>query len=258
VTGGVGTWNVVSVSGTPGLSTEANLNSVFMLSPTSGWAVGGIAVPGITDGPIIIYWDGTKWTPVAAPTIPGGITATGHTSGVLKSVYFTGPNDGWAAGYPGKLVANVLHWNGFSWNHVTLSPALLGEIPPILASVYMTSESSGWIVGASPDFKSATYYSGPGFKHPLSTMLRFAPFGGVFSQTTTAISTVATSTTEVATSTTSTVTFTTNVTTTNTVTTAPPSQGIPGFPVESIIAGIVVGIVTLGLVRHRRKSSHSR
>ena len=119
VTGGVGTWNVVAVSGRPGLSMDANLTSVFMLSPTSGWAVGGISEPGITDGPVIIYWDGTKWSPVATPSIPGGITPTGHTSGILKSVYLAAPNDGWAVGYPGKLVANILHWDGISWNHVT-------------------------------------------------------------------------------------------------------------------------------------------
>lgn len=46
VTGGIGTWNTVVVSGTPGLSPDANLTSVFMLSPTSGWAVGGISAAG--------------------------------------------------------------------------------------------------------------------------------------------------------------------------------------------------------------------
>ena len=124
VSGGIGTWNLVTVSGSPGLSTDASLNSIFMLSPTSGFAVGGISVPGFTDGPVIIYWDGTKWTPIATPTIPGGITATGHTSGILTSVFFTGPNDGWAVGYPVILMANILHWDGYSWSHVTLSPAL--------------------------------------------------------------------------------------------------------------------------------------
>ena len=76
VSGGVGTWNLVTVSGTPTLSSYDNLTSVFMLSPTSGWAVGGITdgypVGTPTAGPVIIYWDGTKWEPVAAPRIPGG------------------------------------------------------------------------------------------------------------------------------------------------------------------------------------------
>ena len=201
VSGGIGTWNLVAISGSPTISTDANLTSIFMLSPTSGWAVGGIqASSSVSAGPVIVYWDGTKWEPVAPPTIPGGITSTGHTSATLKSVYFSAPDDGWAVGYPGKLVATILHWDGVSWEHVTLSPALLGEVPPILTSVYMTSETNGWIVGSSPDFKSSSYYNQTlhyGFRTPLSTMLRFSPFGGIFSTTSTSIvvSTVSTFTT---------------------------------------------------------------
>jgi len=220
VTGGVGTWNLVAVSGAPSLSTDANLTSIFMLSPTSGWIVGGNVWQSGTSfvGPVILNWDGTTWEPVATPTIPGGITPTGHTTGVLTSVFFSAPDDGWAVGFPGKLVATILHWDGVSWAHVTLSPALLGQIPPILKSVYMTSETDGWIVGGSPDFtfcntgtanSNSCYFNqagsvtpGPtpgsyGYKTPLSTMLHFSPFGGVVTATSTSfvVSTVSTQTT---------------------------------------------------------------
>ncbi len=249
VSGGVGTWNLISANG---LSTDASLNSIFMLSPTSGWAVGGISVPGVTDGPVIVYWDGTKWTPVSTPTIPGGITATGHTSGVLKSVFLTGPKDGWAVGYPGILMANVLHWDGYSWNYVSLSPALMGVVPPILTSVYMTSPSSGWIVGASPDFPQngsptnqaaiGTYYSGPGFKQPLSTILRFAPFGGAFStMTVTSVSTISTNT--AATVSTTTVTTTTSSMPPATVTASVKVVDNQGTPEQ----GANVTVLSLGL-----------
>ena len=346
VNGGIGTWNLVTVSGTPTLSTDANFTSMFMLSPTSGWIVGGNtwqASGSLSAGPVIIYWDGTTWEPVAVPSIPGGITPTGHTTGVLKSVFFTAPDDGWAVGFPGKLVATILHWDGVSWEHVTLSPALLGQIPPILTSVYMTSETNGWIVGGSPDFNScntalATCYfgqAGPvgtyGYKTPLSTMLRFSQFGSVFSTTVTStiVSTVSTQTTALTTtysSTTSTFcppnvtatikvvdnqgnpvsdadvtltpasstaclpgpvqgitnsqgvltftlpagtysvtiskngvtsTYTTNITSSGQVFTlainVTPSGGlIPGFPLESILAGLLVGIGTLAVLRRRR------
>lgn len=339
VSGGIGTWNLVTVSGTPTVSTDANFTSIYMLSPTIGWAVGGNAwQPGSSSsaGPVIIYWDGTTWEPVATPSIPGGITSVGHTIGVLKSVFFAAPDDGWAVGYPGKLVANILHWDGVSWEHVTLSPALLGEIPPILTSVYMTSETNGWIVGASPDFTNSGYFnqSAPigryGYKTPLSTMLRFSPFGGIFSTTSTSIvvSTVSTSTTALTTTVSSTTTpvcppnvtisikavdnqgnplsgvnvvltppaFTTclpgpvqgvtnsqglvtftlppgtytvtltknGVTSTQSITVTTSGQAftltlnvspggmIPGFPIESILAGIMVGVGTLVLLRRRR------
>lgn len=346
VTGGIGTWNPVAVSGSPGLSPNANLTSVFMISPTSGWAVGGIQVCPVgclgaaNDAPVIIYWDGTKWEPITTPPIPGGITSSGHTSGILKSVFFVTPDDGWAVGYPGKLVANIMHYDGTAWNHVTLSPSLLGAdpalggAPPILTSVYMTSETSGWIVGAEPEFGSAltdpTFFSDPSmipaeraqeFMKPLSTILRFAPFGGIFSTTSTnvIVSTVSTSTTGVTTTYTTSVvtapgtvpvtikvvdnlgnpvqganvtipslglqaltnsqglvtfnvplgTYTVNISKGSS--TASPSinvvsagqtftlslsgggGGIPGFPIESIAAGILVGLVALGLVRRGRR-----
>ena len=355
VNGGIGNWNLVAVTGSgtplqPELSTDANFTSIFMLSPTTGWIVGGNtwqASGSFSAGPVIVYWDGTTWEPVAVPTIPGGITSTGHTTGVLKSVFFTAPDDGWAVGFPGQLVANILHWDGFSWQHVNLSPALLGQIPPILSSVYMTSETDGWIVGGSPDFTSASYFSqaGPsgttcetvpavpcGYKTPLSTMLRFSPFGGIFSTTftSTIVSTVSTQTTALTTtySSTTNITCPPNVTVTikavdnqqNPVSgadvtltpasfttclpgpvqgdtnaqgvvafTLPPgtytvtiskngvtstytinitssgqvfslalniTQGtglIPGFPLESILAGLIAGVATLVLLRRRRR-----
>ena len=346
VSGGVGTWNLVTVSGTPGLSPDANLTSIFMLSPTLGWAVGGIqAANSFSAGPVLIYWDGTKWEPVAAPAIPGGITPTGHTSATLKSVFFTAPDDGWAVGFPGKNETSTLHWDGVEWRHVSLSPALLGQIPPILTSVYMTSETNGWIVGASPDFKfCASPATGPlvpgcyftqaglfGIKTPLSTMLRFATYGGIFSTTSTSIlmSTASTSTTAITTTISSTVQLIcppnvtisvkvvdsqgnpvsgVNVVVTPTVFTCLPSalqsvtnsQGIvtftlppgtygvslskggatstqtispssggqaftltlstqggliPGFPIESILAGIVLGVTALVLMRRRKGSN---
>jgi hypothetical protein len=246
VTGGIGTWNVVTVSGTPGLSTYADLNSIFMLSPTSGWAVGGIQSAGSPSaGPVIIYWDGTKWTPVATPTLPGGIYSIGLQSATLKSVYFTGPNDGWAVGLPGVLVATIFHWDGIAWNQITTSPAILGEVPPVLSSVYMTSPSSGWVVGSGPGFTSIS--------NALSTILRFAPFGGLFTTTSTAVSTIFTSTSATTTLFSTFVSETsTTATSTSTTTSSVSGGGIPGFPVESIIVGIVIGLLTLMVLRRRR------
>jgi hypothetical protein len=362
VSGGVGTWSLITVSGTPSLSQYANLTSIFMLSPTSGWAVGGISClyvgaggncgtpAAAIAGPVIIYWDGTKWEPVSTPSIPGGITLGGagileHTDAMLKSVFFTSANDGWAVGFPGVRVATVLHWDGYAWAHVSLSPSLLGEIPPILSSVYMTSTENGWIVGGSPDFAcipstsctatggSSQYFgeAGPqtattggpyGYKTPLSTVLHFSPFGGIFTATSTVtlVSTVSTSTTALTASTVTTVTSGFTVPSPNVtisvkivdnqgnpvqgVTVAIPSvaqqgvtnsqgvvnftllpgtytvnftrgaisgtqsinpstngqvftitvssSGIPGFPVESILAGMASGLLVLMLIRRRR------
>ncbi|MGA2461103.1 MAG: hypothetical protein ABSF82_06760 [Candidatus Bathyarchaeia archaeon] len=264
VTGGVGTWNVVGVSGTPTLSQDANLTSVFMLSQTSGWAVGGIQQQGsFSAGPVMVYWDGAKWTQVAVPNVPGGISPWGHTSATLKSVFCSGSNDCWTVGYPGKLVATIMHWDGVAWNHVTTTPALLGEIPPILTSIYMISPTNGWVMGATPDFRSPIYYGGPGFKQPLSTMLQFVSSGGQAAttsiSTTIVVSTFTLSTGTVTTSVVSTLTSLGGAPTTTTTVTVGGSQsssggsvgGIPGFPVESIIVGVIVGILALAIIRRR-------
>jgi hypothetical protein len=215
----------------------------------------------------------------------------------------------------------------------------------------MTSEDNGWIVGGSPDFvcypstsctnsvsaagagsqyfgstgPQGTGFSGPvggpyGYKTPLSTVLRFSPFGGIYTATSTQVVTVSTLTTALTGSTVTTVTsgFTVpapNVTinikvvdsngnpiqgvninipsvaqqgvtdshgianftlvpgtytvnfskggisgtqsinpssTGQTFTITVSGSGIPGFPVESIVAGIVVGVLALIVLRRRR------
>jgi len=252
VSGGIGTWNLVTVSGSPGLSTATNLTNIFMLSPTSGWAVGGIQASGsYAAGPVIIYWDGTKWTPVPTPSIPAGLSPVGHTAATLKSVYCTGSNDCWAAGLPGKLFATLMHWDGIGWNHVITSPALMGQEPPMLTSVYMLSPTSGWVVGSSPRFLTIT--SGGA----LSTILRFAPFGGIATVTATSsvVSTVTTSTSLLTASTVSTATSMTTTTLITTATSTITGGGIPGFPVESIFVGLVFGLVTLSMLRRRHRRS---
>lgn len=275
VTGGVGTWSLVTVSGTPTISRNANLTSIFMLSPTVGWIVGGIQLPAgagpgaFAAGPVILYWDGAKWEPVATPTIPGGTSSSGLTSATLKTIYCSGPNDCWAGGLPGKLLVNLLHWDGVAWSHVTTSPALLGQnlpitagedgivTPPIINSIYMISGSNGWAVGSPRTFQ--TIPTGiPGGE--LAAILRFSPFGGVLTgtATTTVVSTVSTSTTLITSVVASTVTNLTtwySTSTASATTTTAGGGGIPGFPVESILAGIVVGLVTLGILRRRRGSS---
>jgi len=275
VTGGVGTWNTVSVSGTPFLSQYANLTSVFMLSPTSGWIVGGIQFGSLDSfgafsaGPVILNWDGTKWAPVATPTIPGGTSPYGRTSALLKSVYCTGPDDCWTGGWPGKLVATLFHWDGIAWNQVTTSPALLGQnlpsgsggvvYPPIVSSIYLTSPGYGWIVGSSRSYTSSTpVYGDPLHPFPteLSAILRMSPplVLGVTTSVTTIVSTVSMSTTFLTGSTVSTSTIVTSITSTNTTIVTPPSSSGAILPIIiGIVAALAVAVVLILLLVGRRR-----
>ncbi len=244
VTGGVGTWNVVAVGGLP---STANLNSVFMLTPTSGWAVGGFPGPlPAPTGPLIIYWDGTRWSRVATPIIPG-VQLT--TPPILKSIYCNAPRDCWSVGAEqnlAQLLATIFHWDGVAWTHITLAPALIGlsfpavlAAPPFLNSVYMLSPTKGWIVG-SPFLSVA-------INNPLSTILRFEPFGGTTPAASTTTQTMV-STVRIFISPTS----TTNTSATNTTTSSVAGEKIPGFPIESITVGILIGIASLILLRRRK------
>ena len=78
----------------------SSMNAIWCHTPTDVWAVGLISV--IT-GPVadtIAHWDGTVWSPVAAPT-----------TAFLSGVWGSASDDVWAAGGGGTL----LHWDGSVW-----------------------------------------------------------------------------------------------------------------------------------------------
>jgi hypothetical protein len=242
VTGGVGSWNVVAVGG---LDPTANLNSIFMLTPTSGWAVGGFPGPlPAPTGPLIIYWDGTVWSRVATPTIPGVQLVTPP---ILNSIYCTGAQDCWSVGAEQtaeQLLATIFHWDGVAWTHITLAPALIGlsfptvlAAPPVLNSVFMLSPTEGWIVGSPfPSF---------GINNPLSTILRFTSFGATSGATTPAIST--TTQTVVSTVTAQASVQTSVYTLLTSAATGVPPLSNPSVALVSLIV-IVVVVLVLGLV----------
>ena len=248
VSSGVGTWNTLVVSGNPTLSTDANLTSIFMLSPSDGWAVGGVQAAGsYSAGPVIIHWDGTHWTPVAAPTIPGGITSTGHTSATLKTIFCEASDNCWAAGLPGILYANLIHWDGVQWSHVSTIPALLGQIPPTLTSIYLTGANSGWIVGGDPEFPGFLPQSFGGTT-ALSTILRAFPCQTVITTATSAVTATATTTA------TAVITSQSSIQTTTVVTPPPPPQNnlLIWFIIAIGIAVFLLILIPLIVLRRRR------
>lgn len=222
-------WNGLAwspVTAPPGIG---GLRSVHFLSATNGWAVGDNG----TDGrATIIHWDGVQWTRVSAPV------------GDLNSVYMVSANDGWAVGQValGGL-SLIIHWDGLTWDVVGTIP-IPTSMSVALRSVFMVASLEGWMAGDrglilkyGPDVIPATTTS-------TSTV--------VVTSTSTSTSTSTTVSTATGTNTTSTSTSTSTSTGTSTTTSIPPSP-IPGFPIESILAGLVGGIAVLTVLRHRRK-----
>ena len=71
---------------------SAELYGVAAVSAASAWAVGQAAASrtGGTWPPLIEHWNGTAWTLVPSPAIPGG--------GTLAAVSASSPRNAWAVG----------------------------------------------------------------------------------------------------------------------------------------------------------------
>jgi len=214
-------WNGLAWSQVTPPAGISGLYDVFMLSSTDGWAVGNVTT---TNQATIIHWDGMQWRSVPGPTV--------GTGGFLHSVHMVSPMDGWAVGWYGTGTVPdgstarslIVHWDGMTWNVVATLP-----LPPTLAvplrSVFMVAALDGWIVSDE------------------GLILHYGPEsvpGTTTSMTTSTVTQTATST----------VTSSTSSTTT---TTPPSTWGVPGFPIESIMAGVFGGLIALTVIRRRRR-----
>jgi hypothetical protein len=92
---------------------------VAATSPDNAWAVGlsGTNRDGsVSEGALILHWDGTAWTRVPSPD-PG--------SESVYAVAATSPDNAWAVGLSGTNRNGVvsdkaltLHWDGTAWTRV--------------------------------------------------------------------------------------------------------------------------------------------
>jgi hypothetical protein len=242
------------------------LESIWMVSSTDGWAVGS--------GGTIVRWNGAAW---AAETSPTGATlwavqaltstnvwavgsggtiihrdGTGWTvvpSGVLQSLnslYMLSPTEGWAVGSSDGTSPVILFWDGSTWTRVYPVPL----VNRYLLDVWMVASTDGWAVGQN----GLILRLGPG---PVTTVTATVTATATTTQSATATSTVTTSTvsTQVTSTQTSTGTTTTYSTVTSTTTIVTPMPApIPGFPIESILAGLFAGAAGLFVFRRRRRT----
>jgi len=200
------------------------LYDVHALSSTNVWAVGALGT--------ILHRDGTGWSVVAS-----------GVADPLFGIYMISATEGWAVGgtAPGTV---ILYWNGLTWTQVVPVPT---GTPGPLSAIWMVSSTDGWAVGSILRFS-------PGAVTTVSTVTITATSTITSTQSATATSTVTTSTVSTQVTSTQTVTGTTTTysTVTSTATVTPQPAPIPGFPVESVLAGLVAGSAALFLLRRRR------
>ena len=222
-------WNGLAWSAVTPPAGALGLADVFMLSASNGWAVGYSPAGG--GQATIIHWDGSQWTGVPGPTTGAG--------GYLDSVHMVSAQDGWAVGIQGAALGSrslIVHWNGLTWDVVATLP-IPSTMSVSLRSVFMVTSLNGWIVSHEGLILHYGPESVPGTTTSTTTVI----------QTTTSTSTQNTTSTMHTTNSTS-----TTSSTTSTTTSIPPSP-IPGFPAESILVGLVGGLIALTVIRRRRK-----
>jgi hypothetical protein len=272
--GGADGWPVAGMPALPGVT----LNSLFFQDSTHAWAAGTSST--------ILYWNGISWTPVGIvgalnPITINGIAVTGGPPAA----------DGWAVGVDTITgLPTTIHYDGASWTVTALTPSIpnKGE----LKSLSVRSSTNGLAVGtgvtAAPTTLSLILHLDPPGSSPqtVTTTTPITTTTTTSSTTTTASTSTSTSTSvtsstssvsSVSSTTVPQVTITVSQTPTSTATQLSTSTSasqsvvtvtvssssavstplvvpaIPGFPVESIVAGIIVGLSILVVLRVRRK-----
>jgi len=277
ISGGAPIW---TLRGIPGVSSQ-NLNAVYFKDSDHGWIVGASStILQTTDG-------GNTWS--------GGIgQVTGAPAGTnLTSVFVdqfgtgAGNGDGWAVGDDGTGTENAIfaHWDGVSWVNTPLAPPILAGNPApgmSLRSVFLTGPEDGWAVGRPvaggslsgiihldppnpPTVYTATTTSPTTGSTSITSVATSSTVSSTSSSVTStssseAVTTASTATTEISTSISTSLVSTTavvtqTVTTSSSTTTPLVLPAIPGFPWESIIAGVVIGIALLGITRRNKRKT---
>jgi hypothetical protein len=116
------------------------LRGVAALSPNDVWAV-GYRGGTRTETPIetlILHWDGTSWTQVTSPNVPGGANQ-------LFGITAISANDIWAVGAAGGAPLSM-HWNGSLWSVVPLGVET-GLRTEKLTAVSGSASNDVWAVG---------------------------------------------------------------------------------------------------------------
>lgn len=216
-------WNPVSTVGT------YNLTAIQLTSTTDGWAVGQDTATG---KPVFLHWDGTAWSTVA--TIP----PFDKNDGRLQSMFLLSSTNGFAVGTTAGAggVASL----GMMFH---LDPPG-GEPPPPTTTTSTAVTTSTSIVSTSSSTTSSVSSS--------STSTSTSQGSTSTSQTSASTTSQVASSTSIGTST-SVSTVTVTASSSSSVTTPLVVPAIPGFPWESIVAGIVVGLSVLIVVRQRRR-----
>ncbi|HUK49706.1 MAG TPA: hypothetical protein VLV18_01625, partial [Terriglobales bacterium] len=241
---------------------------IFFFDQNHGWIVGS------QNTIITTTNNGGLWTVGAAANPPAGAQIVWRS--VHVDTYGTngGSGDGWAVGYD-NVTGNeaTAWWNGAGWSYLPLPDLVAPGLG--LYSVFTTNPTDGWAVGAQPETGNNTltgiFHLDPAIPPTVgqqatasnTTTESTSSSSSGTSQVTTSSSSSASTEPVTATSSLTVTSVTTSVSTltimstptssTSTYSTPMTLPAVPGFPWESIIAGLILGMIALSIIRRRRK-----
>ena len=140
-------WNGTAWSrvASPSPGTRLNmLTGVSAAGAGNAWAVGFYRSQAAGTLPLILHWNGTAWSQVAAP-------ASGLPETELNGVSTVSDREAWAAGFAGTPATGqfgtlILRWNGTAWSRMT-SPDP-SQKDSFLQDVSATRGGGAWAVGS--------------------------------------------------------------------------------------------------------------
>jgi hypothetical protein len=132
-----------SVAGSPSVA-FSQFHAVESISATDVWAAGSEESPSPPVQPLFEHWNGSAWSVVSAPSLPG-------PAGVF-SLSAVSSNDVWAIGQfnPGPMQTLAMHWDGANWS-VIPTPNPGPNANNFVNDVEAISTSDVWAVGVSAD-----------------------------------------------------------------------------------------------------------
>ena len=142
-------WQVIPSPNSPSAAFNI-LTGIAAAASNDIWTVGYDETNGL-DQTLTEHWDGTSWSIISSPNIPG-------TSNRLNAVTVLSSTDVWAAGYSGIISTQTLieHWDGTSWSIIS-SPDV-GTQLNYLNGVAGDANSDIYAVGESENQGAGTTY----------------------------------------------------------------------------------------------------
>lgn len=138
---------VQSASPSPGGG--AVLAGVIAGPLSTAWAVGEFCVPGCSSGshvqPLLLRWDGSRWSQVAGPSLAGVAQLTAVSLGPAGTAWAVGhlcPSGCGTATESDQLL--VLRWDGARWSQVS-SPT--ERTAAVLSGVTVAPDGTAWAAG---------------------------------------------------------------------------------------------------------------